>query len=68
MSEKLLSQALIGYSRVTAEKKTAIANSYALFKKEAKFPSCIVDRMLNSRYFQHFYTRQDRRAASGTMG
>ncbi len=49
----------IGYSNVTENKLKALADSYALFQREVKFPKWYLDKMLHSQYFQHFYTRED---------
>ena len=49
----------IGYENVTDRKLKALADSYALFKNEVKFPKWYLDKMLCSQYFQHFYGRED---------
>ncbi len=49
----------MGYRKVTAEKTRAIADSYALFKNEVKLPGWHLDKMLGSKFFRHFYTKED---------
>ncbi len=49
----------MGYRKVTAEKTRAIADSYALFKNEVKLPGWYLDKMLGSKFFRHFYTKED---------
>ncbi len=49
----------VGYANVTDAKLKALADSYALFKREVKFPKWYLDKMLHSQYFRHFYTRGD---------